>query len=702
MPHSSVKLIPGVSVSATATLNEAGISSSQLIRFMYDRTLGALVQKRGGWTKFFGNQMPAVVRALWAWEDTQAITHLAYGTENIGITGSAQLGVITNGSATDITPRYVVHSNDVPVITTVAGSSIVTITDNTVTNITQYDSVYIATQIAVGGLVLFGLYPCNPDGNSALTTYTIQATDILGAPLYAPSSSSSPVLPLFTTVTDSPNVTVTLPSHGYTVGSTFPVLISTTVGGATFIQHYSVISVTDADNFVITASTTPTSSTSGYLNSGNAYYIYSYGIGSATAGTGYGGGPYGSGGYGTGTPSPAPALGAAIPAYDWTLDNWGEKLIAVGLNTDFAAPAYQPIFSWDAEAGSPVAFVIPQAPPVNDGAFVAMPQRQIVAWGSTFTGVQDPLLIRWCDVNNYNVWAATTINQAGSFRLPRGSKIVSGLQGPQQGLIWTDLGLWSMQFIGQPYIYSFNELGSGCGLIARKAAAVLGGVVYWMGPSQFYLFDADAIQPIACPLWDVIFQDLDQTNLSKIRVAVNSRFGEIEWFFPTIGSGGEVNASVKYNAFLQAWDYNSLARSAWIDQSVLGPPIGADPSALYLYQHETSPDADGQAMVSYFQTGYYAMNEGDDISFVDQFWPDLHFGYYDGTQNATVDLTFHVASYPRQTPRVYGPYHVTQATTFISPRFRGRLVSLEMGSSDIGSFWRIGLNRYRVVADGRF
>ena len=145
-----------------------------------------------------------------------------------------------------------------------------------------------------------------------------------------------------------------------------------------------------------------------------------------------------------------------------------------------------------------------------------------------------------------------------------------------------------------------------------------------------------------------------------------------------------------------------MSRSAWIDQSVLGPPIGADPVSLYLYQHETSTNADGQAMDSFIQTGYYAMSEADVKTFVDQVWPDMKWGYYGGTQNATVNLTFYVADYPGQTPLSYGPYALTQSTTFISPRFRGRLVAMRIGSNDVGSFWRIGNIRYRLQPDGKF
>ena len=362
------------------------------------------------------------------------------------------------------------------------------------------------------------------------------------------------------------------------------------------------------------------------------------------------------------------------------------------------------IYQWDPTSGSPIATVIPQAPQVNDGMFVAMPQRQIIAWGSTFTGIQDPLLIRWCDVNNFNSWIAQITNQAGSYRIPKGSRIVGCIQGPQQGLVWTDLALWSMQYIGQPYVYSFNEIGTGCGLIAKKAAASMNGVVYWMGQSQFFSLSGSGVAPIFCPVWDVIFQDLDLTNLDKIRVAPNSRFGEITWYYPVTNNGGEVTNYVKYNVNLQAWDYGTLGRTAWINESVLGPPIGADPSSLYIYQHETSADADGQAMQSSFTTGYFALAEADVKSFIDQVWPDMKWGYYGGAQNATVNMTFNYVDYPSQyaAPQVSGPFVLNNATTFVSPRMRGRLVQVNLNSSDVGSFWRIGGIRYRFQQDGKY
>jgi hypothetical protein len=693
MPHASVKLKPGIDQNETPALNEAGISFSNLIRFIYDREGLGLIQKLGGWTKFYPNTVESIIRALWAWEDTNSNSHLAVGTQNNAITGVANLSVITNGLRDNITPQILTDDLALQFATT-AGSPVVTVTDTTNTDISDFDSVYIQVQVAIGGLILFGNYRTFAISS---TTYNIIATDLLGAPQAAATSSTTEVLPEIDVTSGSAIVTITLPNHGYLVGDTFPILASTVVGGATFFGNYIVQDVLNANEFTIISTMLPTSSTTGFVNGNDVRVTYNFGAAPGAVGYGYGGNGYGLGGYGNGV-SPASLAGSEVSAFDWTLDNWGEVLIACPRNDTL----YQPIYEWNPTSGIPIASVIPEAPMVNDGVFVAMPQRQIIAWGSTFSGVQDPLLIRWCDVNNYNSWIGTVTNQAGSYRIPKGSKIVGCLQGPQQALVWTDLGVWAMQYVGPPFVYSFNEIGTGCGLIAKKAAASISGSVYWMGPSQFFKLSGEGVAPVACPIWDVIFQDLDQTQLDKIRVAVNSRFGEITWYYPTESNGGEVNAYAKYNVYLQQWDYGTLARSAWIDQSVLGPPIGADPDSLYIYQHETSTDADGQPLLASFQTGYFTMSNADVKMFVDQVWPDMKWGYFGGAQNATVNLTFFTTDYPGQTPQQFGPYPLTQSTTFISPRFRGRLVSIKLDSTDVGSFWRIGNIRYRTKEDGKF
>lgn len=696
MPHQSFKLIPGVDQNKTPALNEAAISYSQLIRFIPDRTLGGLVQKLGGWTKYFGSTINSIVRCLWAWEDTNGNSYLGVGAEGVAAGGGGALSVIVSGGLSDITPQKTTVNVAVSV-STVSGSDKITVTD-TGRTINNYDVVDIQTQISVGGLILFGQYQCY--AVPAANTYYIYAKDVLGNPALATSTvTTGGAVASYATTNLSGLVSVTLNNHGYVAGDTYPALVATIVGGVTIYGNYIVASVTSANVFIISAGNSATSSTTGSQNSGSAHYVYYRGIGPTPPAKGYGGGPYGVGGYGTGISTTA-SSGTPINAIDWTLDNWGEIFLSCTLNG--------PIFQWSPTNGNPIAIPIPEAPSVNEGMFLAMPQRQIIAFGSTTNGIVDPLLIRWCDVNDYNQWIPSITNQAGSYRIPKGSRIVQGIQAGQQGLIWTDLGCWAMQYAGPPYVYQFNELGTGCGLIGRKAAGSMGGVVYWMGQSQFYRLSGNGVEPFRCSVWDVIFQDLDTTQLDKIRFAANSRFNEVSWYYPTKGNGGEINAYVKYNIGLDQWDFGEntsqnpyVARTAWINESVLGPPIGAGTNT-YLYQHETSTDADGTPMYSSFQTGYFAMNEAENKMFVDQVWPDMKWGYYGGTQNANVKLTFYITDFAGQTPTTYGPYNLTQNTEYITPRFRGRLVSIKMESQDIGSFWRIGNTRYRYQPDGKF
>lgn len=785
MSHAAFQILPGVDQTKTPALNQAAISSSQLIRFMPDRTLGAIVQKLGGWQQFVsGGAIGSYVRALWAWEDTNAVSYLGIGAEGLapavitnavgngttvtftfstavnfitgygitvsGVTPSAYNGnwIITGQTTTtsvtvtstatgtyvsgglisgtgrtllysrqnsgnptigdypvDITPQSITADATVNFATQAvspasnANQVVITIANS---NIDNYDTIYIQTQVSVGGLILFGQYQCYALTSNSFYIYA-------ASPATSISSVASVALYSAATI-NSTQIGVTLPNHGFQVGDTYTSLVATRVGnttstnGAVIYGNYSVISLDGAspnDIFYINASSTvAATATNVPQNGGLLRYTLYNGIGPLGAITGYGTGAYGGGGYGTGTVITSQNAGTPINATDWCLDNWGQILIA--------NPYEGPIYTWDPTTNSQTATIIPEAPPVNQGVFVAMPQRQIIAWGTTYTGIVDPLQIRWCDVENYNAWEITPTNQAGGYRIPKGSRIVQCIQGPQQGLIWTDLGLWAMQYVGLPYVYQFNEIGVGCGLIGRKAAGSVNGIVYWMGQSQFFRLGGSGPEPIKCPVWDVIFQDLDMTNTGKIRFAANSRFGEVSWYYPTKESNGEVAAYVKYNFLLDAWDYGALGRTAWINESVLGPPIGAGTDTV-IYQHETSPDAGTSAMNSSFQTGYFAMSEADVKMFVDQIWPDMKWGYYNQTQGANVYLTFYTTDYAGTAPTAeeqpatkYGPFLMTQATQFITPRMRGRLVSMKLESSDYGSFWRLGNIRYRVQQDGKY
>ena len=518
------------------------------------------------------------------------------------------------------------------------------------------------------------------------------------------SSSSLPVVPVYAVTASSNVVTVTLPAHGYTdanIGNSYVILNPTTVGGIVLSGSYEVRSVVDANTFTFLCGVLPSGSGSASANGGDVTLLYGLATAPPSASSGYGLGGYGLGGYGIGATVTVPP-GTYGPASDWTIDNWGEDLVACPVGGMIDGIAYSPIVQWSPGGAEIIASAIPQAPVVNDGIFVAMPQRQIVAWGSTVDGVQDPLLVRWCDVGDYTTWIGSVTNQAGQYRLSRGSEIVGASQAPQQSLLWTDVDLWSMQYIGQPYIYSFNEIGTGCGLIARKAHGALNGVVYWMGLSNFFMLAGGGVQSIECPIWDVIFQNLDMANLDHIRCAPNSQFNEITWFYPVTGGNGNSTAYVKYNTGLSVWDYGTLDRSAWADQSVVGPPIGASASSLLVYQHEIAPDADNQPLVSWFLSGMFALSDADQKMFVDEVWPDMKWGYYGGQGSASITVTFYGRDFPGETPVVYGPYTVTAATQYFVPRIRARLLQIGIEGQDLGSWWRIGGMRYRAAADGRY
>lgn len=715
MPQETLKLLPGVDLNRTTALNEAGISSCQLIRQAVDRQGLALVQKLGGWTRYFPQALTSIVRALWGWQDLNRQKYLAAGCETSDTPGvGAPLITINNGLLNDITP--IVRSDDVAVdVTTTSGSNSVEIVDAG-SDISSYVSVFVPAHISVGGVIIFGFYPCYAVD---MNTFELRLLDKFNNPVTATATvANGGAVAVFDTTSGSSIVEVTLEDHGYAVGDIYPVLISTDVGGVTLVGEYEVQTVVDADTFTIfsanEAGTTDTQS----INGGEARFNFYLGFGSLPLGTGYGVGAYGDGAYGSGI-TPAPPTGDPLDTDSWTLDNYGQLLVAVPTGTTFGSPDGAtaiggPIYLWSPIQNNPTAFVLNKGPIASAGAFVAMPQQQIVAWGTTFTGVQDPLLLRWNDVGNLGLWAGESDNQAGQYRITRGSRIVLGMQGPQQALIFTDIAVWSMQYKGPDNVYGFNEIAAGCGLIGPKAAGVLAGEVYWMGPQQFFVLGANGVQPLYCPVWDVVFQNLDTDNVDKIRAAPNSLFNELVWHYPSRGGNGENDSYVKYNRLLgpeKGWDYGSMTRTAWIDQTILGPPIGADGSAV-LMQHETSNNADGQALVSSFQTGDFVLAEGDLMLLVDQFWPDAKWGEYGGTPNATIKLTFYVKDYPGDEPRVYGPYSVTQATRFITPGnvqagketmgFRGRLVSIKFESDDMDSFWRQGAMRYRFAPDGRF
>lgn len=679
MPLTALKLLPGVNVEKTPTLNQAGISESNFIRF-WDN----MPQKLGGWERYYPFELTSLVRELHAWQDLNAVKHLALGAETF-------LSVITDGDNEDITPRTRT-ANITPDFSTTMGDEEVVVVD-TGSQVTVYDYVFIATPVSVGGIILSGLYPVSV--SLSADSYQIVAADPAGA-----TEVNGGVVPEFDTTDASSEVVVTLPDHGLVAGDFFDFFVSTTVGGVTISGTYQVLSVASADEFTINASSVATSTANAFMNSGDVRLIYYIAVGPVVSGSGYGVGGYGEGGYGTGATLPANP-GDPITATFWSMDNWGEVLLA--------CPTGGAIYFWAPSGGFATASLVGNAPIVNGGIFIAMPQRILVAWGScdiASPGVRDPLMVRWSAAGNYDDWVPTIANQSGQFRIPTGSRIVGGLQGPQQAVLWTDIDMWFMNYVGSTFTFGFTKVSSGCGLVGMNAAGVLGTKIYWMNLGGFYYLSGGAVKPIECSVWDAVFQDLDKDNLDKVVCAPNSMFNEITWYYPSTSSGtGEPDRYVKFSegqgGDQQVWDLGVLERTAWIDQSVLGEPIGASGEEALIFQHEVSPNADGAAMSPYFVTGEFLLDEGNNCVFIDWLLPDFKYGNYNGDQSAEVLMTIYTREFPNSPQTALGPYTFSEAVNELTTRARGRQASLRFESGDQDSFWRLGNMRFRTAQDGR-
>jgi hypothetical protein len=209
-------------------------------------------------------------------------------------------------------------------------------------------------------------------------------------------------------------------------------------------------------------------------------------------------------------------------------------------------------------------------------------------------------------------------------------------------------------------------------------------------------------------VWDVVFQDINEDHQHKSWAWANTPFNEVWFFYPRAStSATDPDAFAKLNVMDGTWDYGPMSdsataipRSCGIDQSILGKPISATPAGI-IYQHETSPNADGAPLYSSFTTGFFQISDGNENMFVDWALPDFKFAEYPGTSGATLRITLYSKYYPSDTPQTHGPFTVTAATPFFNPRLRGRLVSMKVESNDLDSFWRLGGIRFRTQPDGR-
>jgi hypothetical protein len=395
--------------------------------------------------------------------------------------------------------------------------------------------------------------------------------------------------------------------------------------------------------------------------------------------------------------TPAGGVGSG----DWTLDKWGQNLVG--------APAGGTIYQWvPPVAGGNIAVAIATAPANVNGLIVAAPEQQIIAWGvySATLGAQDPMLVGWCDVADLTDWTATAVNQAGTFRIPNGSRIVDIQWYGLSGLLWTDLDLWSMTYSGFPLVYGFNKITPDAGLIGTKAAATLGVRIAWMGQNDFFLYQGGGAQALPCTVRDFVFNNLDRNYTQNIHADSNTWFNEIKWYFPMKGSNGVCNGWAKWSPNeggpAGSWDYgmNGPNLSAWWDESVIGAPIGADYNGL-IQQFEMAVDFDGVVYDSFFETGWFQLAEGEESLFIERINPDFTISA-GGQVQMTIYLADEIPQDDTDYPvRTYGPYVITSSTPFIIVRGSGRVARFLVECIAPNTFWRYGKPLARVSIDGR-
>lgn len=414
----------------------------------------------------------------------------------------------------------------------------------------------------------------------------------------------------------------------------------------------------------------------------NLYVISSGGALSDITPVGWPGGPISSG---------------AVPysLLVWSVDNFGQNLLA--------CPSGGGIYTWTPPNTATPAALIATAPTANQGVFVSAPQQIAIAFGAQPLGggAMDPMLVRWSDQSDDTDWTPSTVNQAGSFRLSRGSHIVGALSAQLGNFIWTDLDLWQMQYIGFPLVYGFIPVGILCGLLAQKAVAILGSTIYWMSDHGFFAYSGSGVTPIPCSVWDAVYKDLDDANADKCHAESNFHFYEVWFFYPSISGGtGEIDSYIKFNVLTNAWDYGKLVRTAGTDQNKPGGPIWVDGNG-FLQQHEVGLDADGQPMTGVtVRSGFTHLAQGTEFLFCDQFIPDIL--WTDSTANPpSIEVSLYFRNWPGDTPTVEGPFTVTPTTEYITFRTRAREVAIQIDCDALGTWFRLGLPFLRVQPAGR-
>jgi|TARA_R100001129_G_scaffold186647_1_gene179606 hypothetical protein len=497
-------------------------------------------------------------------------------------------------------------------------------------------------------------------------------------------------------------VVVTDTGHGAQVGDFVTFDSFSAIDGLDMNKEFEVITVANNNAYTVTTTAAASGSTSGGGGSGNAKYQINVGPELSTSAFGWGTDTWGSGTWGT----PSTVSNVTLEARQWSLDNFGQLLIATVLNGG--------AFEWSPDSGvSTRATAITNAPTKSRLGLVSTPDRHLLFFGTEKTigtsSSQDDLLLRFSNQEDRNTYQPTAENTAGSLRIADGSRIVAAERSRGQILVWTDTSLHSLQFIGPPFTFGLRQLGQNCGIIGSHAGVDINGVSYWMSQDSFFLYDG-SVKKLPCTVEQFIFNNINVTGSENAFAGHNGEFNEIMWFYPRTGSD-QINAIVAYNYLEGTWWTGTLARTTWIDREVYDNPIateydasatannevisGLTNGASSVFLHETGNNGDGQAITAFVKSGVVQIGEGNDFAFVSKIIPDIED--QEGTLNAKLEFK----NYPNNSTSVTKTASFTDTTDFVSLRGRGREFTVNVVSNTTNTAWRLGTQRFDIQPDGR-
>jgi len=517
----------------------------------------------------------------------------------------------------------------------------------------------------------------------------------------------------FSATSGSSTVTVSDTSHGALENDFVTFSGAVSLGGTVTADvlngEHQIISIVDSDSYTIELSGVVANGSdtgNGGASVVGAYQINS-GLATAAVGSGWGADRWGFGGWGD--PATLSVVGAQLRT--WSHDNYGEDLIF--------NPTNGGIYYWDtsglltdrAVAISDLSGAN-KAPTVARQVMVSTRDRHTIAFGCDGefdVGNQDLTLIRFSAQEDITDWETRADNTAGSLRLSSGSQILAAIKTKQQILIFTDVSLHAMQYIGPPFTFGITEVSTNTSLAGFNSAVAVNDTVYWMGKGEFYSYNG-RVQQIPCPVRDYVFNDLNPYQSNKIVAGHNTAFSEIWWHYPSADSD-ENDRYVIYNYAQNIWYFGTMVRTAWVAKGEIGNPIAASTDGR-LYNHETGLN-DGSsnpevAIPSYIESSPVEIAEGDQYMFASRVLPDLSFRNSTGDPSAT--LTLKMLDYPG------GGYSgeeddgvitrsaelpVEKYTKQLFVRLRGRAAALRLESDQYNTTWRLGSPRVDVRTDGR-